>query len=227
MMFGDRFHLIDFPLSIALECDAVVIIPEYRLIPEHRCPAAVEDSYSALKWTFSQSKNLGIDEKRIMVGGLSGGGAIAAGLTLMWRDHNGPELCGQFLSTPMLDHRGNTLSIRQYDDANITATALRKAWVFALGPDHLTDHNVSIYASPSIADNLAGVPRAFIDVGSAECFRDECVAYAVKLWEGGVQCELHVWEGGFHGFEEFVPENELSVKSRRARLEWVKKVFET
>lgn len=226
MMFGDRFHLIKFPLSVALETGALIIIPEYRLIPEYPAPAAVEDGYAALQWTFAHAAELGIDEKKVMIGGLSGGGAVAAGLALLWRDRTGPPLCGQFLSCPMLDHRVNTLSASQYGDGNITATLLRKAWEFALGPRHLGDANVSIYASPAIAQDLKGVPTSFIDVGSAESLRDEAVAYAAKLWESGVQCELHVWAGGFHGYEEFVPEDELSIKSRRARLEWIKKSFE-
>jgi acetyl esterase/lipase len=80
---------------------------------------------------------------------------------------------------------------------------------------------VSIYAAPARANDLSGLPPAFIDVGSAEVFRDEAVNYATLLWKSGVQAELHVWPGGFHGFDLLAPNVALSTVARETRSKWV------
>jgi acetyl esterase/lipase len=199
----------------------VIITPECRLLPEHPSPAAVENCYTAncytaVKWTFNHVYDLGIDTKEVMLGGLSGGGGIAAVTALMWRDRKAieirdEELCGMWLSCPMLDHRGDTRSLLQYADANITALFLAKSWEFALGKDHALKEDVSGYISPAVAKDLSRLPRVFLDVGSEGCLRDEVVRFARRVWEAGTQAEVHVWEGGFHEFDEFAPTGELRV----------------
>ena len=88
------------------------------------------------------------------------------------------------------------------------------------------DHKaVSMYAAPARATDLSELPPAFIDVGSAEVFRDEDVAYASRLWASGVQVELHVWAGGFHIFDGAAPHAALSVAALQARTAWVRRTI--
>jgi acetyl esterase/lipase len=84
---------------------------------------------------------------------------------------------------------------------------------------------VSIYAAPARATDLSGLPHAWIDVGSAELFRDENVAYASKLWECGVQAELHVWEGAWHAFDIYAAKAKVSKVALETRFAWIKRVF--
>ena len=96
-------------------------------------------------------------------------------------------------------------------------TALLRA--ARVGPD------VSPYAAPARAADLSGLPPAFIDVGSAETFRDEAVTYASRIWQAGGVAELHVWPGGFHGFGMMVPQAELSRESAAAQRNWLHRVL--
>jgi acetyl esterase/lipase len=84
---------------------------------------------------------------------------------------------------------------------------------------------VSIYAAPGRATELSGLPPAFIEVGSAEAFRDENVAYASLLWASGVQAELHVWPGAFHRFQAFAPNAALTKMADETRVAWVKRTL--
>jgi acetyl esterase/lipase len=101
-------------------------------------------------------------------------------------------------------------------------TANDTGWTALLGSDR-TD--VSPYASPSRATDLSNLPPAFIDVGSAETFRDEDIAYATAIWQAGGRAELHVWPGGFHGFDIMAPHAALSQEARTARLNWLRRTL--
>ena len=87
------------------------------------------------------------------------------------------------------------------------------------GPD------VSVYAAPARATQLHDLPPAFLDVGSAEIFRDETVAYADALWNAGGDAELHVWPGGFHAFDIFAPHTALSRGMIATRSAWMSRVL--
>ncbi|MFB7501666.1 alpha/beta hydrolase fold domain-containing protein [Streptomyces sp. NPDC056161] len=140
-----------------------------------------------------------------------------AAVTLLARDRQGPKAMAQLLMSPMLDDRDDTVSSRQYSgtgswsrDSNDTG------WNALLGERRKSDA-VSVYASSAQAADLPGLPPAFIDVGSAEVFRDEDVACASRLWAFGVQAELHVWAGGFHIFDGAAPTAALSIAALKAR----------
>lgn len=83
----------------------------------------------------------------------------------------------------------------------------------------LPDDRTPAYISPSRADDLSGRPPAYIDAGSEEVFRDEDVDYATRIWAAGGHAELHLWAGGFHGFDALFPRACLSAAARRARTE--------
>ncbi len=225
MVLGDRFVGIDVVLDWVQDLDAVAVSVEYRLAPEHPDPAPVEDCYAGLVWTAEHAGELGFDPDRLLIAGASAGGGLAAGVALLARDRGGPALVGQCLIYPMLDDRNETVSSHQIDgkgvwDRGSNATG----WDALLGERRGTDQ-VSVYAAPARATDLSGLPPAFVDVGTAEVFRDEDVAYASTIWACGGVAELHVWPGGFHGFDLMAPQAELSTMMREARTRWVRRIL--
>ncbi|MDW6064245.1 alpha/beta hydrolase [Streptomyces sp. FXJ1.4098] len=223
MILGDNRNLLGEMLDWVQELRVVMVSVEYRLAPEHPYPAGLEDVYAGLRWTARYAQRLGIDPERLVVSGPSAGGGLTAALTLLARDRGGPQLIGQLLACPMLDDRNDTPSSHQM--AGIGAwdrTSNDTGWTALLGARKGSD-DVPAYAAPARAEDLSGLPPLFIDVGSAETFRDEVVDYASRFWRAGGDAELHVWPGGFHGFDALVPQATLSQQARAARLAWLHK----
>lgn len=207
------------------ELDAVIISVEYRLAPEHPDPAPVEDGYAALVWVGDNLAELGINPAKLMIAGGWAGGGLAAGVALYARDHGGPPLCAQLLICPMIDDRLESLSSHQYiNDGTFSRGSAETGWDALLG-ERRGGKNVSIYAAPSRATDLSGLPPAFIEVGSAEIFRDDNVSFASLLWACSVQAELHVWPGAFHRFQAFAPKAALSIVADETREAWVRRIL--
>ena len=199
---------------------------DYRLAPEHPYPAAVEDAYAALVWLVGQADVLGLDVQRVVVTGVSAGGGLAAALALLARDRGGPALAGQLLVCPMLDDRNDSASGRQMAGVGSwDRTANATAWAAYLG-EAAGGPDTPPYASAARATRLDGLPPAYVDVGSAETFRDECVQYAARIWADGGDAELHVWPGGCHGFDGLVPDAPVSRDARTARARWLARLRE-
>ncbi|MDA0638784.1 alpha/beta hydrolase [Nonomuraea sp. MCN248] len=225
MVIGDNRMGLPEVLDWAQELRLVVVSVEYRLAPEHPHPIPVEDCYAGLTWTAGNAAGLGAAPDRLVVAGLSAGGGLAAALALMARDRGGPALAGQLLMCPMLDDRDATPSSAQMAGLGVwDRTANETGWSALLG-EARGGPGVSPYAAPARAEDLSGLPPAFIDVGSAETFRDEDVAYASRIWQAGGQAELHVWPGGFHSFDLLVPDAALSVAAKRARVSWLRRLL--
>ncbi|WP_137843756.1 alpha/beta hydrolase [Microbacterium sp. 2FI] len=226
MIIGDRFVGLGQILPWIVKHDAVAVTVEYRLAPEFPDPYPVEDCYAGLVWTAEHADELGIDPARLIIAGASAGGGLAAGTALLARDRQGPPLAGQVLIYPMLDDRDATVSTAQIDGIGVwDRTSNVTGWTALLGERCGTDE-VSIYAAPARATDLSALPPAFIDCGSAEVFRDEDVAYATALWHAGVQAELHVWPGGFHGFDMMAPHTALAQAMVAARDAWVSRILD-
>jgi acetyl esterase/lipase len=222
MIIGDRFTGLAQLLPWVAELGAVAVTVEYRLAPEFPDPYPVEDCYAGLLWTAAHAGELGIDLDRLVIAGASAGGGLAAGTALMARDRQGPRLTGQCLIYPMLDDRDATVSTRQIDKIGVwDRTSNITGWSALLGDRRGTD-DVSIYAAPARATDLSGLPPTYIDCGTAEVFRDEDVAYASALWAHGVQAELHVFPGGFHGFDLMNPEAQVSKAMTTSRTAWMR-----
>nr|WP_285557348.1 alpha/beta hydrolase [Streptomyces hygroscopicus] len=225
MMAGTDRAGVDVPLDWARELGAVVVSVDYRLAPEHPHPAPVEDVYAGLLWAAGRAAGIGGDPARIVVTGASAGGGLAAAAALLARDRQGPPLLGQLLMSPMLDDRNDTVSSHQMTGTGLwDRTANETAWTALLGAGR-GGPDVSAYAAPARAAELSGLPPAYLDVGSAETFRDETVAYASRLWQAGGAAELHVWPGAFHGFDTLAPEAALSRAARSARLGWLRRLW--
>ncbi|MHB9857725.1 alpha/beta hydrolase [Streptomyces sp. YIM S03343] len=225
MVMGDRFSQIDIPLEWLEAFGAVVVSVDYRLAPEATGTALVEDCYQGLLWVAEHSAELGIDPDRIVVAGASAGGGLAAGVTLLTRDLGTPAIAAQMLICPMLDHRNTSTSSRQYTGVPGVWTGEMNefGWRSVLG--ELAEDEVSAYISPAVADDLSGLPTTYVDTGSAEVFRDEDADYATRIWAAGGQAELHIWAGGFHGFDALYPQAPISVTARRTRTDWLARVL--
>lgn len=202
-----------------------IIAPEYRLAPEHPFPRPLEDCYAALLWAHDQHHTVGVSRGRVLVGGDSAGGALAAGVSLLARDRGGPAVCAQLLVHPMLDDRtGEPAADTVCADALTWSAADNKTgWRAYLGAAYGTEE-VPVLAAPGRAQDLTGMPRTFLDVGSLDLFRDETVAFAGRLWRAAVGTELHVYPGVPHGYDTLAPEAPVALRALQARYDFLSAV---
>ncbi|MGX7681188.1 alpha/beta hydrolase [Jatrophihabitans sp. DSM 45814] len=225
MIVGNRYTGVESMLDWVQDFGLVVVSVEYRLAPENQHPIPVEDCYAGLVWVAKNASELGIDPQRIAVMGGSAGGGLAAAVAILARDRGGPALIAQVLVCPMLDDRNETPSSHQYEGIGVWDRRSNElGWTALLG-EARGGPDVSPYAAPARLVDFSGLPPAYIDVGSAEVFRDEDVQYALGLWAAGVQAELHVWAGGFHGFDGLAPHAAVSMQSRATRTDWLKRTL--
>ena len=224
MVTGDRFLAVQ--TSWIKDFDMVMIAVDYRLAPEFTGLALVEDCYAALVWTGENLAKLGIDPDRLIIGGESAGGGLAASTAMMARDKGGPKICAQMLLCPMLDDRvHNYVSMKQFwEDGLSRGKGCEFMWSLVLG-DQMGKEDVSPYIVANRATDLSKLPIAYIDVGTVEPFRDEVMAFASKIWECGGQAELHIWPGGPHGFTTWVPTAEVSKASMASIHNWLHRVL--
>lgn len=170
---------------------------EYRLAPQHPYPAALDDCYDALGWLSSLPA---VDPTRVAIGGASAGGGLAAALALLARDRGGVQPAFQLLTFPMLDDRASAQSAGEAAHHRLwTESNNRVAWAAYLGD---ADPDVAV---PGRRTDLAGLPPAWIGVGTNDLFYAEDVAYADRLRTAGVPCELDIVPGAFHGFDRVAP----------------------
>ena len=225
MMLGDRRTGINALFGWVHRYDAVVISVDYRLAPEFPDPTPIEDSYAGLVWTAAHAAELGIDPSRLLLVGKSAGGGLIAGTALLARDRGGPEILGQLLMYPMLDDRDSSTSTGQFEEGvTWIRQENRTAWSAVLGDRAGTD-GVAIYAAPARAADLTGLPPAYIECGSCDLFRDEDVAYGLSIWAAGGSAELHIWPGGYHGYENYAPLALLTQHTLMTRDNWVDRMF--
>jgi acetyl esterase/lipase len=194
-------------------CVAVAV--EWRRAPEDPYPAAVHDGYAALRW---MSASAGLDPTRLVIGGASSGGGVAAGVALLARDRGDVSLAGQVLVYPMLDDREVTPSSREVRDPRLwNLESNRLGWAAYLSG--IDGREVPAYAAPARATDVAGLPPTWLATGELDLFRDEDIAYASRLLAAGVPTELHVYPGVVHGFDLFAPHAAVTRRYRRERDE--------
>ncbi len=181
--------------QVADRSQAVVVSVGYRLAPEQRYPAAVDDAYAVMAWTAGHAAELGIDPARIAVGGHAAGAGLAAAVALRARDQHGPPIRFQLLNQPELDDQQDTWSARRFTDTPfMTRDKVAASWRHYLGPEPATP-----YAAPARAEDLSDLPPAYISCAEFDPNRDEAIGYAQRLLQAGVSVELHQWPGTFHG----------------------------
>jgi len=203
----------------------VVASVEYRLAPEYPFPAPVEDCYAALKWFAAHTDEFGVDQSRIAIGGASAGGGLAAGLALLSRDRGEIELAYQLLIYPMLDDRNIEPASETAPDTYVwTRENNLMGWRAYLGREPGGD-DVSPYAAAARATDLSGLPPAYIPIGDLDLFLDENIDYARRLLAAGVPTELHVYPGGFHGFDGMAPRADLAQRFHADRDQALKRIL--
>jgi acetyl esterase len=184
--------------KLADEGQLIVISVDYRLAPEHKFPAAVEDAITATKWIAGNARRLGIDDSRLSVGGDSAGGNLAAVVAISARDGNGPAIAGQVLIYPAID-----FAMTHPSHSEPETSILLTHSVFRWFTDHYLNGAADVHdwrASPARANTLIGLPPAFVLTAGADPLRDEGDEYARRLKEAGVPVTYRHFPGQFHGF---------------------------
>lgn len=176
----------------------VFISVDYPLAPEHKFPAAIEDSYLAVQWVTGHAAELGIDPRRVAVAGDSAGANIAAALCLMTRDRQGPRIAHQLLIYPIIDCDFERTSYRDNADGYFLCRRdMQWFWNhYVASPEQMTEP----YASPLRAATLAGLPPAYVLTAEFDPLCDEGLAYATAMEQAGVPTTLRQFPGMIHGF---------------------------
>ena len=207
--------------SIASVARCAVIAVDYRLAPEHRFPAAIEDGWSALEFVVKQGASLKLDTTRIAVGGDSAGGNIAATLALLARDAAGPRLSLQVLAYPATDFSVEYPSWAVLaDQPPLTRDRLR--W---FQKQYLRDDKDRLdwRVSPLLAPDLKGIAPAFVATAGFDPLHDEGQAYLKRLLAAGVSVRSRRFGGQIHGFitmGKVVPEATILIGEIAAALDW-------
>jgi acetyl esterase/lipase len=186
----------------AREVGMTVASVDYRLAPDHPYPAPLEDCYAALKWLIHLPA---VDSDRVAIGGASAGGGLAAALALLTRDRGEISVAAQLLVYPMLDDR--TVDRKDLENPGHrlwNQSSNKFGWSAYLGD---ADPEVAV---PARRRDLAGLPPAWLGVGTLDLFHDEDLAYAERLRAAGVPCHVEVVKGAFHGFDGIAPKAEVS-----------------
>ncbi len=179
-------------VALANAVGAVVVSVDYRLAPEHPYPAGLEDCYTGLVRLAGLP---GVDPARLAVHGQSAGGGLAAATALLARDRGGPQLCFQSLGIPELDDRLETPSMVAFTDTPMWSRGQAiKSWEYYLGGKAADQ-----YAAPARAQDLGGLPPAYVVTCELDPLRDEGITYAQRMLAAGVSVELHSYPGAFHG----------------------------
>ena len=187
--------------------DHVVVSVDYRRAPEHPFPAPLEDCYAATRWAVENPGAVHGDPDRVVVGGDSAGGTLAAAVAQVARDRGGPDIAYQVLIYPATDHALDTASYEENAEGYfLTRADMEWFW------DHYLAHEFSgqnPYASPLRARALDGLPPATVLTCGFDPLRDEGVAYATRLEDAGVPVTHRQYDEMIHGFASMLVEPDL------------------
>lgn len=183
---------------VANRVDAIVVSVEYRLAPDHKFPAALDDAWAATTWVVAHAAEMGGDARRVAVMGDSSGGDLAAVIALMARDEGEPDLALQVLLYPVVDEEFTSPSMIENASGYLLETE-RMRWFFR---QYLTDaaDGDDWRVSPLRAADLAGVAPALVVTAEYDPLRDQGNAYSARLRDAGVAVEHTEYPGVFHGF---------------------------
>jgi acetyl esterase len=211
--------------GICSGADCVVVSVGYRLAPEHPFPAGLEDVYAALLWTRDHAAALGGDKTRIVVGGDSAGGNLAASLALLARDRKGPKLAGQWLMYPTVSNRMDTESWKKLGDEHFPTRELNSIMIAAYVAEGTSLDDP--LAAPLWAD-LKNLPPALVQVGGFDPLSDECRQYAQKLEANGNEASFLFYPEHPHGFLQFYKDGQNFPGAQPAfeqGLNWLREIF--
>ena len=196
-MVGDLTTSDATAAELANASGCAVVNVDYRLAPEHPFPTPLEDCYAAVQWVVDHAGDLGVEQRRLAVGGDSAGGNLAAAVCLLARELGGPEIRFQLLLYPAMDGRRSYPSYRENSEGYfLTASTMDWFWANYLGD---TDPETPL-ASPLYAPDVSGLPSALVITAEYDPLRDEGEAYAARLSQAGVIAEASRYEGQIHAF---------------------------
>ncbi len=197
-VIGDLDTHHGFCHALARTSDCLVVAVDYRLAPEHRYPAAVEDAYAATNWVAQNSDVIQADPDRLAVGGDSAGGHLAAVVTLMARDRKGPRIDFQVLIYPITDYNFDTVSYLENKEGYMLTRDLME-WFW----NHFVEDESQakdLYVSPLRAENLSDLPPALIVTAEYDPLRDEGESYGKRLQQAGMKVTISRYPGMIHAF---------------------------
>lgn len=210
-------------MRYAKEVGCKVLFVNYRLSPKHPHPVFFEDCYAAFCWAYDNAETLGIDNKRMGIGGDSAGATLAVGVCLMARDRKHPvKFLFQMLPYPFLDARNNSESCKKYTDTPMWNSTLSgriapMTKVDKSSPDY-------IYYSPVEAEDFTGLPPAYIETAEFDCLHDDGILYSEKLRMAGVEVTLNETKGTMHGFD-IMQKASITKAALEARISFMKKWY--
>lgn len=193
--------------ALANATDCLVIAVDYRLAPEDRFPAGLEDCYAATRWVANNAESIGAKPGQLVIAGDSSGAALAVGVGMLARDRNGPVIDYQVLAYPPTDFSFDTDSYEENAQGYfLTRKDMERFWNAYLRSEHDGTHP---YASPLRARSLAALPRTYILTCGFDPLRDDGRALAEKLSESGVPARHVQYENMIHGFLTMLDDPEL------------------
>ena len=201
---------------LAAETPCAVAMVRYRLAPEHRFPTQLDDSLAAVRWLVGQADALGLDPGRVAIGGTSAGANLAAAVSLVTRD----QLAAQVLVYPALLYDPGAPARIEPDPDGFTRRDADWCWSHYLARP---EDGSNPLASPLLAEDLGGLPRALLVVAELDPLRDEAVRYAERLEQVGVDVQLACFEGAVHGF--FSGEGGAADESQRLVMDLLHEAF--
>jgi acetyl esterase len=210
--------------NLCAGADCLVVSVDYRLAPEHKFPAAIEDCVFATRWVADHATELNGDAARLVIAGDSAGGNIAAATALRLRDEGGPPLCGQLLLYPVTDY--HTPGTPSYE-ANAEGYGLTRDTMKWFWDHYLTDPSEASnpYAAPLRARDLSGLPPALVITAEYDPLRDEGERYAERLLEAGVGTALLRCDGMNHGFLFWVGLVDKAGDAMAEACAWLREAF--
>ncbi len=210
--------------NLCAGAEAVVVSVDYRMGPEHRFPAAVDDSFAALEWVHANAASIGADPERLGVHGDSAGANLAAVVAILARDKGAPKLRLQSLVYPVADFRMGSASYTKYATGCGVLTADAMRW-FRGHYLRTMDDSTDWRASPVLAPDLKGVAPAIVIAAECDVLHDEGLEYGNRLAAAGVPVERHEYAGMIHAFFGMMPAVDDAMNAQRAVWAAFKRAF--
>ena len=212
-----------YSMLYAKEIGCKVLFVHYRLAPRYPHPVFFEDCYSSMCWIYENAEKLGIDPRRIGVGGDSAGSTLSVGVCMMARDRHHPiKLAFQMLPYPFLDARNNSESCKKFTDTPMWNSTLSSRIAPMTRVDR--DNPTYVYYSPVEADSFEGLPPAYIETAEFDCLHDDGILYASLLRGAGISTRLNETRGTMHGFD-IAQRAPITKAALKARIEFMKDGF--
>ncbi len=201
-----------------------VVSVDYRLAPEHKFPAGLDDCVWATRWAVEHAHELDADPNNLVIAGDSAGGNMAAAVALRLRDEGGPALCGQLLIYPVTDYHtpGTPSYERNAEGYGLTRETMKWFWRHYLNDEREASNP---YVSPLRARDLSGLPPAMVVTAEYDPLCDEGEMYAAKLTEAGVTVQYKCWPGMNHGFFFWVCIVDRAGVAMAETCQWLRDVF--